>query len=149
MSPFEYTELLVSTIAIGLVVLVFGLAAPWYRTWAGRTLFSVKVTLFLVFLVLLLNETDTAERFVEITTWVLFPLGTLASVALLVLMVVTQLSRFPERTAEILFRKNERPHMVWDGTERRHQNLESDGHGKHVEDYDTPTESDGTKSIQE
>lgn len=120
MTTMEYTQLVVSTVAIGLVVLVFGFAAPWYRTWAGWVLFGVKVSLFLILLILALNEKDLAPRFVFVLNMIVFPLTTITSCSLLILMILTQVSRFSEHTAELLFRKTEHPHEVWDGEERRH-----------------------------
>lgn len=138
MSTVEYTQLIISTIAMGLVVLVFGFAAPWYRTWAGWVLFGVKVSLFLIFLILALNEKDVAQNLSGALEIIVFPLTTITSLALLILMVLTQVSKFSDRTAELLFRKHERPGPAWDGVERRHQNLDADadGHGRHLESHD-------------
>lgn len=121
MNTLEYTMLIISTVSMGLVVLVFGFGAPWYRTWAGWCILGTKVALFIILLILAYNEKHNAQTDVfRLLSIIVFPITTLASLGMLVLMVLTQLAHHRDKTAELLYRKHENPNPVWDGEERRH-----------------------------
>lgn len=137
MTTLEYTMLMISMVSMGLVVLVFGLGAPWYKTLAGATIFGTKVSLFLILLILAWNEKHNEQTdVIALLSILVFPITTVASLAMLWLMIATQLFHHEEPTAEKLYLKHDAPHEVWDGVERRHQNLEANGHGKHLESTD-------------
>lgn len=122
MNDLEYTIAIISTISMGLVVLVFGLGAPWYRTLAGTTILGTKVSLFLILLILTYNEHHNEETdVIQLFSVIVFPITLVSSLAMLWLMVTTQLSHHRNHTAETLYRKHPNPHEVWDGTERRHR----------------------------
>lgn len=139
MNDLEYAVALISTISMGLVVLVFGFGAPWYRTLAGTTILGTKVSLFLILLILTYNEKhNEATDVIQLLSVVVFPITLVASLAMLWLMIATQLSHHRNHTAETLYRKHENPHEVWDGTERRHQRDEQThtDSGRHLETHE-------------
>jgi len=110
-------------VALGMVVFIFGFFAPWYRTWAGCTLFGVKVSFFLVLLLIVLGHEQISGGWVEVLRFIIYPLSTIVSISLLCLMILTQLHRWTEFTARALFRKKREPIVPpapsWDGVERR------------------------------
>jgi hypothetical protein len=114
--------LTVSTSSVGLVVLIFGFFAPWYRSWAGATLFGVKVSLFLILLILAMNEKRIAPEIANILTIVVFPCTTITSIALLAVMIKVQIGRVNSPMDEAMFSKEPTPHM-WDGKERRESRM--------------------------
>jgi len=141
MTDLEYTVLIIATVSMGLVILVFGLGAPWYRTLAGATILGTKVSLFLILLILAINEKHDDQTDVVVWLTVLvFPITLVSSLSMLWLMVATQLSHHHDPTADKLYRKTEAPHEVWDGTERRHRELiredDLENTGKHLETHD-------------
>lgn len=137
MNTLEYTMLIIATVSMGLVVLVFGFGAPWYRTLAGTTILGTKVSLFLILLILAWNEKhDEATDVIRWLSIVVFPITLVSSLAMLWLMVATQLSHHSDTTSNVLFRKTDNPSDAWDGEERRHPH--DDGAtgdtGRHLED---------------
>lgn len=138
MNTLEYTMLIISTVSMGLVVLVFGLGAPWYRTLAGTTILGTKVSLFMILAILAWNEKhNESTDVIQIFTVLVFPITTAASLAMLWLMIATQLAHHRDKTAELLYRKTDNPD-IWDGVERRH--TKGDGAvgdtGRHLETHD-------------
>jgi len=121
MEGLHTVEMYIVLVALGLVVIIFGCFAPWYKSWAGCTLFGVKVSFFMVMLLIVLSHEDVTGWGVDALRFAVYPVTTATSISLLILMTLTQLHRWTEMTARLLFRRKDEPppSLEWDGVDRR------------------------------
>lgn len=125
-----YSQVMAYTATLGFLAsfLVMGVLTPWYRSWTGRVLFMVKLTTFLVLLLVSLRLAFGDYPYIETVRGFIYTAASLSGWGVAFVILRAQLlgrrNRLKNMMEKHLWIKDESPDepssvpQPWDGVER-------------------------------